>query len=154
MNIDRPCSLPWEDRIRVKSSEWSCPKPKGKDLVLPLHLLLPNSRSWKKKKRPKRRKKQTPANTMLNAAYMSCHKKKKTQKGRERRKAKFNSRQRIAGQGDQASQVWSSGSKSWSCFLNCQSNVPRLPETLVAAGVIDFVLVILALVVRALPWAS
>jgi hypothetical protein len=32
------------------------------------------------KKRPKRRKKQTPANTMLNAAYMSCHKKKNTQK--------------------------------------------------------------------------
>jgi hypothetical protein len=128
------------------------PKPKGKGLVLTLHLLLPNSCSWKKET-----KKKEKTNACQHHAQCCVHvlsQKEENTKGRKRRKAKFNSRQRISGQGDQASQAWSSGSKSWSCFLNCQPNVLRLPETLVVAGVIDFVLVILALVVRALPWAS
>jgi hypothetical protein len=107
-----------------------------------------------KKKETKKKEKTNACQHHAQCCVHVLSQKEEYTKGRKRRKAKFNSRQRISGQGDQASQAWSSGSKSWSCFLNCQSNVPRLPETLVAAGVIDFVLVILALVVRALPWAS
>jgi hypothetical protein len=61
---------------------------------------------WKKKKRDQNNeKKQTPSNTMLNACiHVFITKRRKTQKVEERKaKAEFNSRQRIAGRGDQAS---------------------------------------------------
>jgi hypothetical protein len=119
--------------------------------------LLPNARSLGKKKETKtmRKNKRLPTPCSM-LAYMSLSQKEEKHKRVEEReeKAKFNSRQRIAGRGDQASWAWNSDSKSWSCFSSFRSNAPRLLETLVVVGVIDFVLVILALVVRALPWAS